>query len=65
MRILRRNGLTAAVVRISTPHEVVVAIPSRLPRAVVLDLARVVLSCDEYEQLSKDVRTGPGSARGP
>jgi hypothetical protein len=65
VRILRRNGLTAAVVRISTPHEVVVAIPSHLPRAAVLDLARVVLSCDEYEQLSKAVATGPGSARGP
>lgn len=65
MRILCRTGLTAAVVRISTEYEVVVAIPSHLSRAAVLDLARVVLSCDEYEQLSRAVVAGHGFARGP
>jgi hypothetical protein len=59
MRIIRRAGLKAAVVRINTRREVVVAIPARLPPTAVLDLARLVLSDGEYEQLCTEVRPGP------
>jgi hypothetical protein len=64
MRIIRRTGLKAAVVRINTPREVVVAIPTTLPRTTVLNLARLVLSGGEYEQLCQAVPAGPHSARG-
>jgi hypothetical protein len=58
MRIIRRTSLNAAVVRISTPREVVVAIPTKLPDTAVLDLARLVLSDGEYEQLCETMRVG-------
>jgi len=41
-----------------------VAIPTTLPRTAVLDLARLVLSGGEYEQLCQAVRAGPHTARG-
>jgi hypothetical protein len=63
MRIIRRTGLKAAVVRIKTSREVVVAIPTTLPRTAMLDLARLVLSGGEYEQLCQAVRAGPHTAR--
>jgi hypothetical protein len=53
MRIVRRSGLTSAVVRVRTSREVVVAIPAHLPAAKVLALARLVLSRGEYEQLRR------------
>jgi hypothetical protein len=64
MRIICRNNLKAAVVRINTPREVVVAIPTRLPNTTVLELASLVLSDGEYKQLRKAVRTGPNVAQG-
>lgn len=61
MRIISRTGLTATVARIRTPLEVVVAIPAGLPSSVVLDLARLVLSGGEYEQLRSAMQRQRGS----
>jgi hypothetical protein len=63
MRIIRRTGLKAAVVRINTPREVVVAIPATLPQNDLLDLARLVLSDGEYRQLCRTVRASPDPGR--
>jgi hypothetical protein len=41
-----------------------VAIPSALPRREVLDLASLVLSGHEYQELCHKIEPGPGSQPG-
>jgi hypothetical protein len=41
----------------------IVAIPSELPRREVLDLASLVLSGPEYQQLRHEIEHTPGSQR--
>jgi hypothetical protein len=50
MRVVR-VGTPPAVVRIRTRNDVVVAVPECLPPETVLDLARLVLSTTELNQL--------------
>jgi hypothetical protein len=58
-RIVRWTG-PPAVVRVKTPADVTVAIPSHLARAEVLDLASLVLSHGEYRELCRAIE---GTAR--
>ena len=58
-RIVRWTG-PPAVVRVKTPADVTVAIPSDLERAEVLNLASLVLSQSEYRELCRAIE---GSAR--
>lgn len=63
MRILRWSRSPGAVVRIATPDQVVVAIPPHLPPAEVLDLARLVLSSSEFEELRNAIDPDAQSER--
>jgi hypothetical protein len=63
MRITSRPELTSAVARIRTAREVVVASLARLPSDAVLDLARLVLSAAEYEQLRQAMPAGRDHGR--
>ncbi len=59
MRIVRWSGLPA-VVRVRRRGDVTVAIPSGLAREDVLDLASLVLSSGEYQELRHAIRpAGP------
>jgi hypothetical protein len=58
-RIVRWTG-PPAVVRVKTPADVTVAIPSDLARAEVLNLASLVLSQSEYRELCRAIE---GTAR--
>ncbi len=63
MRIVRWSGLPA-VVRVRSRGDVTVAIPSGLAREDVLDLASLVLSSGEYQELRHAIRpTGPHRSR--
>jgi hypothetical protein len=44
-----------AVVRIRTPTDVLVVVPSRLPASTVLALARLVLSSAELARLHREL----------
>ena len=54
MRVVRWSG-PPAVVRVQTPSDIIVAVPSRLPRQDVLGLARLVLSGREYAELRRKI----------
>src|SRR5215469_9126401 len=54
-RVVRWSG-PPAVVRVQTPADVIVAVPSGLPRHDVLGLARLVLSGREYAELRRKIR---------
>jgi hypothetical protein len=60
-RVVRWSG-PPAVVRVKTRADLIVAIPSALPRHEVLDLARLVLSGREYQQLRREIEHGPGTS---
>jgi hypothetical protein len=52
-----------AVVRIRTPTDVLVVVPSRLPASTVLALARLVLSGTELARLYRELGVlGPPTA---
>lgn len=53
-----------AVVRVKTRADLIVAIPSELPRHEVLNLASLVLSGREYQQLRHEIEQAPGSGPG-
>ena len=48
-----------AVVRVKTRTDVIVAIPDRLPGRRVLDLASLVLTDREYEELRSSIEPAP------
>ena len=58
-QIVRWTG-SPAVVRVKTRTDVTVAIPSHLARGEVLDLASLVLSRAEYQELCRAIK---GTAR--
>ena len=60
-RVVRWSG-PPAVVRVKTRADLIVAIPSKLPRREVLDLASLVLSGREYQELRHKIEPAPGSA---
>lgn len=62
-RVVRWSG-PPAVVRVKTRTGLIVAIPSELPRHEVLDLASLVLSGREYQQLRREIEHVPGSGPG-
>jgi hypothetical protein len=74
MRIVRWSGLRA-VVKVKSRGDVTVAIPSGVPSSEVLDLASLVLSGGEYQELCHAMgsaapqdsaqRPGPGAAGRP
>lgn len=59
MRVIRSPGLPA-VVRVKGRGECAVAIPDSLPDSEMLELASLVLSTPEYEELRIAVQVGPG-----
>jgi hypothetical protein len=61
VRIIRSSGLRA-VVRVKGRGTVTVAIPETLPSDEVLELASLVLSTSEYEEVRYAV--DPAAARG-
>jgi len=61
MRIVRPAALTA-ILRIQRSQGVVVAIPGAMPDPEVCDLARLVLSQSEYDELVRVLAADPGSA---
>ena len=65
-KVVRWSDLPA-VVRVETRADVIVAIPRGLPRHEVLDLASLVLTHREYQELRHRIQpaTGPGPWRGP
>ena len=64
MRIHRWHG-PPAVVRVQTRTDVIVAIPARLPGHHVLDLASLVLTDREYEELRNAIEPTPRSRPTP
>lgn len=50
--------------RVQTRTDVIVAIPYKLPGRHVLDLASLVLSDTEYEQLRSAIEPAPDTAPG-
>jgi hypothetical protein len=52
-------------VRVQTRTDVIVAVPDRLPGRHVLDLASLVLTGPEYEQLRSAIDPAPDTAPGP
>lgn len=63
-RIHRWDG-PPAVVRVQTRTDVIVAVPDSLPGHHVLDLASLVLTDPEYEQLRSAIEPAPDAAPGP
>ena len=62
MQVVHRSDVPA-VLRVRTPTDVLVVIPSRLPPDTVLALARLVLSSAELTQLHRHIGvTAPLSA---
>lgn len=57
-RIQRWDG-PPAVVRVETRTDVIVAVPASLPRHHVLDLASLVLTNHEYEELRSTIQPAP------
>ena len=53
-RVVRWSG-PPAVVRVKTRTGLIVAIPSKLPRGDVLDLASLVLSGREYQEFCRKI----------
>lgn len=64
MRIHHWHGLPA-VVRVQTRSDVIVAIPDRLPGHHVLDLASLVLTAGEYEELRNAIESAPDAGPEP
>jgi len=62
MQIVRWSG-PSAVVRVKTREDVTVAIPSGVPDNDVLDLASLILSNGEYQELRLAIE--PASQPGP
>lgn len=62
MRVIRSPALPA-VVLVKGPGVCAVAIPDNLPRDEVLELASLVLSTTEYEEVKDAV--APGADRAP
>ena len=60
-RVVRWSG-PPAVVRVKTRADLIVAIPSKLPRREVLDLASLVLSGREYRELPHKIEHAQASA---
>jgi hypothetical protein len=54
MRVVHRQDVTA-VLRVRTPTDVLVVVPSQLPPDTVLALARLVLSSAELAQLHHQI----------
>lgn len=63
-RIHRWNG-PPAVVRVKTRTDVIVAVPDRLPGHHVLDLASLVLTDREYQELRSAIEPGPATSPEP
>lgn len=63
-RIQRWDG-PPAVVRVQTRTDVIVAVPASLPRHHVLDLASLVLTNQEYEELRGIIQPAPDTAPRP
>lgn len=61
MRIIRKPDLPA-VVLVKGPGVCAVAIPEGLPSHEVLELASLVLSTKEYEEVRDAIRPGAGRA---
>src|SRR5215469_6215492 len=61
-RVGRWSG-PPAVVRVQTPADVIIAVPSGLSRHDVLGLARLVLSGREYAELRRKMRPAGSSRR--
>ena len=59
MRVLQWSA-TPAVVRLQLRRDVVVAIPSGMPKGRVLELASLVLSEREYAELSNVIKPAVG-----
>jgi hypothetical protein len=59
--VLRWSG-PEAVVRVKTRTEVIVAIPSTMPRQEVLDLAGLVLSPGEHLELQRKIAPASSAA---
>ena len=62
-QVVRWSGPAAAVVRVKTSAEVIVALPCELPPRQALGLAKLVLDHREYAELSRKIRPPP-SRRG-
>jgi hypothetical protein len=58
MRIVRQAGLPA-VVTVKGPGVYAVAIPEGLPAEDVLELASLVLTPSEYQQVQREVQARP------
>jgi hypothetical protein len=63
-RIHRWHG-PPAVVRVQTRTDVIVAVPDRLPDHHVLDLASLVLTHREYEELRSAIEPTPDTGPRP
>jgi hypothetical protein len=59
-RVVRWSGFPA-VVRVKTDADVIVAIPRELPRHEVLDLASLVLTGREYQELRYRIPPATGA----
>ena len=62
MRVIRSTALPA-VVLVKGPGVCAIAIPDNLPRHEILELASLVLTTSEYEEVRDAV--APGAVRGP
>jgi hypothetical protein len=58
-QVVRWSGPAAAVVRVKTSADVIVAVPRELPPRRALGLAKLVLDDREYAELSRKIRPTP------
>ena len=62
-RVVRWSGADV-VVRVTTRTDVIVAIPRAMPSREVLDLASLVLSAQEHQELQRRFECGPPAEAG-